>query len=94
MGGLISMATDPYAYFAKTPASFGTKSRPITPGSTDIDPIPKGVSCLTAGNITVVPMGNDDAVTVAYVDVPAGFVPPFRVRRVTAATATVYTIED
>lgn len=88
------MATDPYAGFQKSPSTFGTLSRAVTPGATDLDPIPKGVVCLTPGDITVVPVGNANAVTVAFVGVLAGFSPPFRVRRVTAATATVYTVED
>ncbi len=88
------MAQDPYEEFAKSPSSLGTTSRPVTPGAEDIDPIPKGVVCLTSGDLTVVPLGNADAVTLSFVGVPAGYVPPFRVRRVTAATATVATIED
>jgi len=74
-------------------SSLGTISRPVTPGAADITPTPKAVICTTAGSITIVPADNDPAVTVTFPDVPAGFIPPFRVRRVTAATATVYTIE-
>jgi hypothetical protein len=88
------MADDPYASVASGPESFGLTSRPLTPGTDDIDPIPKGVVLLEAGDITVVPAGNGDAGTVSFVGVPAGFVPPFRVRRVTAASAAVVTIED
>ncbi|WP_377299712.1 hypothetical protein [Rhizobium sp. SGZ-381] len=84
---------DAYASFSTTPDSLGTIGAPVTPGNTDLPATVKGVVCLTAGNITVVPYGNADAVTLAFVDVPAGFVPPYRVRRVTAATATVATIE-
>ncbi len=85
---------DPYEAYAKGPSSFGTVGAVITPGPTDLDPIPKAVICLSAGNITIVPMGNDDAETLAFVDVPAGFTPPFRVRRVTAATAAVASVKD
>jgi hypothetical protein len=85
---------DPYAGYTKSPDSFGTKSRAITPGNTDIDPVPKAVVCLTGGDITVVPFGNSDAGTVSFAGVAAGYAPPFRVRRVTAATATVATVED
>lgn len=88
------MAHDPYAEFGKSPSSLGTKSRVLTPGNSDIDPFPKGVICLAAGDITVLPIGNADVDTLAFVGVPAGFVPPFRVRRLTAATAAVATIED
>ncbi len=84
---------DAYASFSTTPDSLGTIGAIVTPGDTDLPGSVKGVTCLTAGNITVVPYGNDNAVTLSYVDVPAGFIPPYRVRRVTAATATVATIE-
>lgn len=86
--------SDPSAFYSATPSSFGTKSRIITPGATDLDPIAKSVVCLTAGDITVVPTANANGVTLSFVGVAAGYVVPFRVRRVTAATATVATIED
>jgi hypothetical protein len=85
---------DPNAEYPATPSSFGRKSRIVTPGATDLDPIAKAVVCLTAGDITVVPVNNDNAVTITFAGVPAGYVVPFQVRRVTAATATVATIED
>jgi hypothetical protein len=87
------MATDPQKNTIQSASSFGTTSRIVTPGATDLDPIAKGVVCLTTGNITIVPVDNADGVTLAFVGVPAGFIPPFRVRRVTAATATVATID-
>lgn len=85
---------DDFSSFTRTPNSFGFKSRLVTPGATDLDPRPKAVVCVTYGDITVVPENNANAAPVAFVGVPAGFVPPFRVRRVTAATAVVYTVED
>ncbi|WP_346915044.1 hypothetical protein [uncultured Roseibium sp.] len=88
------MATDPYEGVSGGPESFGKKARVITPAASDIDPIPKGVVMLAAGDITVVPMDNDNADVVAFVGVSAGFVPPYRVRRVTAASAAVMTVED
>lgn len=88
------MAVDPYESVATGPDSFGRKSRLITPGGSDIDPIPKAVICLAGGDITVVPVDNDDGVTIAFSGVSAGFVPPFRVRKVTAATGAIATIED
>jgi hypothetical protein len=87
------MATDNYQSFVSSPESFGVSSRIVTPSNDDLDPIAKGVICLTAGDITIVPSQNDDGDTLAFVGVPAGFIPPFRVRRVTAATATVATID-
>lgn len=88
------MATDPYAAYVRTPGSFGRKGRVVAPGADDLDPVPKAITCLTAGNLTVVPFGNDDADTLSFLDVTAGFIPPFVVRRVTAATAIVATVED
>jgi hypothetical protein len=84
---------DAYANFSTTPDSLGTIGAIVTPGDADLPGTVKGVVCLTAGNITVVPLSNDNTAALAFVDVPAGFVPPYRVRRVTAATATVATIE-
>ena len=80
--------------FPATPNGFGRKARIVTPGATDLDPVAKGVVCLTAGNLTIVPVNNADATTITFTGVPVGFVPPYRVRRVTAATATVATIDD
>jgi hypothetical protein len=88
------MAADPYSTYGKSSVSYGTLGKLVTPGATDFDPIPKAVTCVTAGNITIVPVGNADAAVIAYTGVPIGFIPPFRVRRVTAATATVWTVED
>lgn len=85
---------DPYEKWQPDGQTFGRKSRIITPAATDLDPIAKAVVCLTAGDITVVPVNNANATTIAFVGVPAGFIVPFQVRRVTAATATCATIED
>jgi len=85
---------DPYESWIPNGQTFGRKGRLITPGSSDLDPIAKAVVCLTSGNITVVPVENANGDTLAFVDVPAGFIVPFQVRRVTAATATCATIED
>lgn len=85
--------SDPFANFASSTSSPGTVGRIITPGASDIIPTPKSIVTLTAGNVTLVPVGNAPAVTLAFVDLPAGWVCPYRVRRVTAATATVATIE-
>ena len=79
---------------AVTPTSPGTKGAVIAPAASDLDPIPKGVVLLTAGDVTIVPALNEIAGTLAFVGLPAGYVIPFRVRRVTAATATVASITD
>jgi len=78
-----------------TRSSFGTKARPITAGATDLDPPAKAVVMTTGGTITVVPLDNDNADTITFTGVPAGFVVPYIVRRVTALTsgATAATID-
>jgi hypothetical protein len=88
---------DPYEDNQPTPESFGRSARLVTPSdSADLPTVSKSVVCATAGNISVVPVLNDASVPVPFVDVPAGFVVPFQVRRVkaTGTTATVYTVED
>lgn len=81
---------------APSATSFGTKARAVVPSDdADITDGPvKAVVCLTAGNVSVLPASS--AVAVSFVDVPAGFVPPFQVRRVlsTGTTCTIMTIED
>jgi len=83
-----------YDNYSASPGSLGTRGVVLTPGNTDIAGEPKAVVCLTAGNLTIVPEDNADGATLAFVGVPAGFVPPYRVRRVTAATATVASVLD
>lgn len=73
--------------------SFGPKGRVITPGSSDLDPIAKSVVMLSDGDITIIPTGNDNADTLAFVGLPAGYIIPYRVRRVTACTGTCATID-
>jgi hypothetical protein len=85
---------DPYETYAKGPSSLGAEGTVITPSDNDLDPVPKAIVLLSAGNLTIVPLGNDDADTLTFTAAPCGFVPPFRVRRVTAATATVASIHD
>lgn len=84
---------DPFSNTAQTASTFGTTGRIVTPGVTDIDPVAKAIVTLTAGDVTVVPVNNANGVTLAFVGVPAGWVCPFRVRRVTAATAVVATVD-
>jgi hypothetical protein len=83
---------DPFSTFADSPVQFGRAGAVITPGATDLDPLPKAIVCLTGGDVTVVPDGNANATTIAFVGLPAGYVIPYRVRRVTAATATVASV--
>ncbi len=75
--------------------SFGQQGVVITPGATDLtDGVCKGLFVAAAGNVTFVPVGNDNADTITVTAAPVGLVIPFRVRRVTAATATVVAIYD
>ncbi|WP_155275930.1 spike base protein, RCAP_Rcc01079 family [Agrobacterium tumefaciens] len=87
------MPNDPFQTFMPTPSSPGVRSRIVTPSQSDLPKIVKGVICLTAGDIAIVPANDDGSTPLQFVDVPAGFMPPYRVRRVTAATAVVATIE-
>lgn len=78
---------------ANTATSFGRKGRTITPGNDDLDPIAKSVVMLSAGDITIVPDGNDNAATLVFAGLAAGQIIPFVVRRVTACTGTCATID-
>jgi len=83
-------------FYSSSPPSAttpGTIGQIITPGATDLNPTAKSIVTLTSGNVTLVPVGNAPSDTLAFVDLPSGWVCPYRVRRVTAATATVATIE-
>jgi len=76
------------------PLSYGLAGAVITPGNTDLAGNPKAIVCLTSGDLTVVPYNNENTATIAFTGVPAGFSPPFVVRRLTAATATVAAVYD
>jgi hypothetical protein len=84
--------------FVPSLSTFGRKARAVTPS--DVADLPAGkvkaVVLLSAGNVSVIPADNADNEPVSFTDVPAGFIPPFVVRRVraTGTTATVATIED
>jgi hypothetical protein len=49
---------------------------------------------LAAGDLTVIPARNADADTIMFTGVAAGFIPGFRVRRVTACTSSCIAIYD
>lgn len=86
---------DPFASTRDTPSAFGLRGRNVTPAGADVDlvDIPKGVLCLTAGTLAYVPAGNADA-DVISLEIPAGYMPPHRPRRIKAATTcTVWTVE-
>lgn len=86
---------DDYKQWKRGPTTFGRRSKAITPSDTDdLTEVAKAVVCLTGGNISVVPAENDPANPVNFVGVPAGYIPPFQVRRVksTGTTCTVMTV--
>lgn len=78
---------------ANTASSFGLKGRTITPGASDLNPIAKSVVMLTDGDLTIIPPGNADAAPLVFVGLPAGYIVPFVVRRVTACTGTCAAID-
>jgi len=82
-----------FADFSTTPDSPGFAARAITPGGSDISPRPRRVVVLATGNATIVPEGNANDATVTFTGLPVGYILPYFVRRVTAATATLATID-
>lgn len=87
------MASPEWNQTANSSDSFGHKGRTITPAAADLDPIAKSVVMLTAGDITIVPNGNATATTLVFAGLPAGYIIPFVVRRVTACTGTCAAID-
>ncbi len=90
-------AKDPHATAASDPLlANGSAGRLVTPSDTaDIEPYPRCIVTLTGGDLAYVPSRNADAAVLSFVDLPAGWVSPHRVRRVmsTGTTATVATVE-
>ena len=82
-----------FSDFATTPESPGVSARVITPGAEDISPRPRRVVVLATGNATIIPEGNANATTITFTGLPVGYILPYYVRRVTAATATLATID-
>ena len=88
------MTTDIYNG-AAGPATFGGRGVAITPAAADLpDGVSKAIVCTDAGDVTIVPANNANADTITFTGCPVGFVPPFRVRRVTAATGAWVAIYD
>lgn len=80
---------------AAGPMTNGRKGAVITPANADFATgIAKAVVCLSEGNITLVPALNNPDQTLTFTNCPVGFVPPYMVRRVTAATGSWATVED
>jgi len=90
-------AKDPYATSRAMPMGFSKKGRVVTPSDgTDIEPYPRGIQVVAAGNLVYIPAGNADADAITVTGAPVGYTPPHQVRRVKAAgtTATVVTVDD
>lgn len=84
---------DPYKSASGDAQSFGRRGYVVTPGSSDLADVAKGLVVLSAGDATIIPVGNTDSQTLPFTDLPAGAIIPYQVRRVTAATAVLATIE-
>lgn len=87
------MASPEWNRSAASATTFGKKGATITPGPSDLDPIPKAVVMTSAGDITIVPDGNATNTTIAFTGCAVGFMPPYVVRRVTACTGTCASID-
>ena len=89
-----------YDNFSPSVSGFGLKSRAVTPSdSTDLPKVAKAVVTLSAGNLAIIPARDPvdgDIDPVVFTEVPAGFIPPYLVRRVmaTGTTCGVRTVED
>lgn len=92
-------ASDPYAGFQSGLDSRGVNCVAVTPSDTvDFVSYPKSLVVTVAGNLVVLPLkAPDDGVhLITFTSVAAGFVLPFRVRRVmsTSTTASVAAVTD
>jgi hypothetical protein len=89
---------DPSAGFQGSPSTRGSNSFAVSPSDTvDLASYPLGIVVTVAGNLVVLPLKavDDGSHLITFTSAPAGFVVPFRVRRVmsTNTTASVATIE-
>lgn len=80
------MASPAWNPDAKDPTTFGLAGRNITPSADLLDPPAKAVVMLQDGDITIVPL-NSPAVSLSFVGVPAGYIPPYVVGKVTACSS-------
>lgn len=90
------MALPAWTQSANKSDSFGNDGRLVTPhDSTNLDPVAKAVSVSSiagGANLSIVTLKDT---TINYVGITAGFIPPYRVKRVnlTGTTCTVYTVD-
>ncbi len=82
-----------YENFQASATSPGISGRLVVASGTNLDPFAKAIVCTTAGNVTLIPVDNLDGVPISFVGCPVGFIPPFRVRRVTALTGAWATVD-
>jgi hypothetical protein len=90
------MASPEWNQTANGSDSFGSDGRLVTPhDSTNLDPVAKGVCVSSIAGGATLSIVTLKGTTINFVDVPTGFIPPYRVKRVnaTGTTATVYTID-
>lgn len=90
---------DKYTTFAANLETFGVNSAAVAPSDTvDFTSYPKGIVVTVTGNLVVLPLkaADDGSHLITFTAVAAGFIVPFRVRRVmsTGTTASVATIAD
>jgi len=88
---------DPARYQPTGRNTFGNSGAPIVPSDTvDLAVYAKSIVVTTAGNLAIIPTGNADAVSIAFVNLPVGYVVPYTIRRVlsTGTTAAVASIMD
>ncbi len=78
--------TDRFASYSSGLDSPGTRHFAITPSANDLNPRPRSLYCEAAGTVTI---QDADLNSLTYT-LQQGQVLPFRGRRITAATATVY----
>lgn len=85
------MATPTWNIDPKSQMTFGAGGRIVTPANADLDPPCKAVVMGATGDITVVPLNT--TTPLPFTGVPAGWSPPFIVRRVTACSVACYTVD-
>lgn len=88
---------DPHALTGAAVLANGANGVGVTlSDGTDLASYAKAIVLLTAGNVSYLPVKSADDAPLSFVDLPAGWVSPHRVRRVraTGTTATVATVED
>lgn len=91
--------SDPYESLQFGLESRGTNSSAVVPSDTvDFTTYPKAIVVTVTGNLVVLPLkaADDSSHLITFTGVAAGFVVPFRVRRVmvTGTTASCATIAD